>query len=117
MSSRQSMNLVRALLAEHVKRDAGAICGADHLDRDLHIVPLSLALVVLDIEDLYDVRLSSEDLGSLTTVSDLARMADELSREVRLQRNERRPLAFVPSSRPSARRSGSRIGSRCPAQG
>jgi acyl carrier protein len=63
--------VVRGLLAHHLKREPASIKASQHLGRDLDVTPLELVLIALDLEDIEGVAVPIEQLGELETVGDL----------------------------------------------
>ena len=63
--------LVVGALAARLHRPVAGLSLLDRLERDLHVPPLTLVLLGLDLEDLTGVRLPFEDLIRIATVGDL----------------------------------------------
>lgn len=68
-------HVVRSVLARHTRRDTGDVRASDDLYGDLRLTMLGLALVILDIEDILDVRIAMPDLDSIQRVEDLTSLA------------------------------------------
>ena len=64
--------MVREVLARRVHREAASIAPSLHLQRDLHLRPLEVALLSLDIEEVVGVPVSCHEIAALGTVGDLA---------------------------------------------
>lgn len=63
--------VVQQVLAHRANRTADCILPSLHLQRDLHLRPLELALVALDLEDIVEVELSYHAMASMVTVGEL----------------------------------------------
>jgi acyl carrier protein len=72
-------DVVRRAIARHLGVTPGAIGPLDHLDRDLHLQPLDIVLIVLAIEDAEKLVLPIADLVTITTVSGLTRLVRRAS--------------------------------------
>jgi acyl carrier protein len=80
--------IVRDVLAHHLNRDASEVQPEKHLERDLDLSPMELALVALELEEIEEVTLPAHGLGSIQTVADLFAL---VSRAIA---RERRPRAI-----------------------
>ena len=69
--------IVRGVLAHHAHQEAEAIRAVDHLHGTLGLTTLGVALAVLDIEDILDVRLRFEPRRRMETVGDLLALVHE----------------------------------------
>lgn len=83
--------IVRGAVAYHANCGASGIRGSEDLYADLGLSPLALALVVLDVEDILEIRLDTEDLAAVQTVRDL------LSSAKRAIDPRREALVLLPS--------------------
>jgi acyl carrier protein len=92
-------DVVRGAIARHTGATRSAIGPFDHLERDLHLQPLDIVLIVLAIEDAERIVLPIADLASITTVSGLTRL---VRRTCAIAPYAYRPL-FVPMLRHSRR--------------
>jgi hypothetical protein len=63
--------VVQQVLAHRANQEATAILPSLHLQRDLHLRPLELALVALDLEDIVHVELPYHAMASMGTVGEL----------------------------------------------
>lgn len=101
MPLRYSMNVLQAL-AQHLGVPAREISLAHDLRRDWGLTPLSLVLVLLDLERAVAIELPSHELEQVRTVSDLVvrfrRWVDE---------SEQRAATRAPARARSARRAQS----------
>jgi acyl carrier protein len=57
-------------LARHIRRDIGTVRTWHSLDGDLHLTPLELVIIALEIQDAAGVEVSLDELASLETVGD-----------------------------------------------
>jgi hypothetical protein len=64
-------SVVREVLGGHLHREAATIDLSLHLQRDLHLRPLELALVSIDLEELGGVSLSCQKIATIHTVGEL----------------------------------------------
>jgi acyl carrier protein len=64
-------DVVRRAVAKHLGIDRDEIEAFDHLQRDLHLQPLDIVLVVLAIEDSQRIALPIANLDSIATVTGL----------------------------------------------
>ncbi len=65
-------SIVREVLARHARREAGSIDSSLDLRRDLHLRPLELALVSIELEEIAGIPLSCLKIASFDTVGELA---------------------------------------------
>ncbi len=63
--------VVRSILAQRSDRDPRTIQIGDNLYRDLGFTALGLVLVIGDIEESENIRISIEELSAIETVGDL----------------------------------------------
>lgn len=85
-------DVVRRAVASHIGVTRETIGPLDQLDRDLHLQPLDIVLIVLAIEDAEKLVLPIADLATITTVSGLTRLVRRASVSVH---HAYRP-AFIP---------------------
>jgi hypothetical protein len=64
--------MVREVLARRVHREAASMGASLHLQHDLHLRPLEVALVTLDLEEAVGVPMSCQEIASIGTVGELA---------------------------------------------
>jgi acyl carrier protein len=57
-------------LARHIRRDIGTVRTWHFLDGDLHLTPLELVIIALEIQDAAGVEVSLDELATLETVGD-----------------------------------------------
>lgn len=67
----QYTNLVIPTLAQHLGVPAREIAPAHDLQRDWGLTPLSLVVILLDLERIVAIELPSHELASVRTVADL----------------------------------------------
>jgi acyl carrier protein len=85
-------DVVRRTVARHVGVDHAAIDALQHLQRDLHLQPLDIVLIVLAIEDAERIELPIAHLESNATVGGLTMLVRRVCAGVH---HAYRP-AFVP---------------------
>jgi acyl carrier protein len=66
-------SLVQRVLARHVRPDITPVQAWHSLKDDLHLTPLELVVVALEIEEAGQVDVSVEELATADTVGDLVR--------------------------------------------
>jgi hypothetical protein len=64
--------VVRAAVARHAHCSPSDIRPWHHLQEDLGLAPLDIALAAAELEELAGIDLSAEALGSVATVGDLS---------------------------------------------
>ena len=69
----QYTDLVIPVLAQHLGVPAREIAPAHELQRDWGLTPLSLVVILLDLERIVAIELPSQELSSVKTVADLIR--------------------------------------------
>ena len=62
---------LREILARHTHREPSAILPGLHLERDLHLRPLELVLVALDVEEMAGIEVPLRELASKSSVGEL----------------------------------------------
>jgi acyl carrier protein len=67
-------DVVRRAVARYLRIDHTTIDPAAHLQRDLHLQPLDVVLIVLAVEDLETILFPIAHLVSVATVADLMRL-------------------------------------------
>jgi acyl carrier protein len=85
-------DVVRRAIARHGGVDPSAIDSSQHLQRDLHLHPLDIVLIVLAIEDAERIVIPIGHLEAVNTVSGLATVVRRASASAP---HAHRP-AFVP---------------------
>jgi hypothetical protein len=63
--------MVREVVARRVHREIATIGSSVHLQHDLHLRPLEVALLSLDLEEVVGVPVSCHEIASLGTVGEL----------------------------------------------
>ncbi|HEY4012316.1 MAG TPA: hypothetical protein VGM06_03180 [Polyangiaceae bacterium] len=63
--------MVREVVARRAHREIASIGSTLHLQRDLHLRPLEVALLSLDLEEVAGVSVSCHEIASLGTVGEL----------------------------------------------
>jgi acyl carrier protein len=76
-------DVVRRAVARHLGVETAVIDPFHHLERDLHLQPLDIVLIVLAIEDAEKIELPVAQLGSVTTVAGLTAMLRRVSASIR----------------------------------
>jgi hypothetical protein len=66
-----SNTVVQEVIARRTGRSTGAFPPGLVLLRDLHLHPLEVALVIVDVEDIVGVRVGLAEIGLIRTVGDL----------------------------------------------
>jgi acyl carrier protein len=85
-------DIVRRTVARHLRIDPRAIDPQHHFQRDLHLQPLDIVLIVLAVEDAQRIVVPMADLASITTVAGLTKVVRRVSASAA---HANRP-AFVP---------------------
>lgn len=70
MTSPSIHSIARNVLARHLRRDIRTIRMWHSLDRDLHLTPLELVIVALEVEEAGHVDVSLDELARIETVGD-----------------------------------------------
>ncbi len=70
MTSPSIHSVAHNVLARHVRHDIRSIRMWHSLDRDLHLTPLDLVIVALEVEEAGHVDVSLDDLARIETVGD-----------------------------------------------
>ena len=71
---------LRKIIAEQLGVEAEAVNENSHFQDDLNADPLSLADLVVNIEDQFNVKIPQEELKRFTTVGDIANfLADNMT--------------------------------------
>jgi acyl carrier protein len=63
--------IVQEIVARRARREMAAVTPSLHLQRDLKLRPLDLALVALDLEEVVDVEVPCHALANASTVGEL----------------------------------------------
>ena len=63
-------SIALSALARHTRRDIGTVRTWHSLKGDLHLTPLELVIIALEIQDAAGVEVSPEELATLETVGD-----------------------------------------------
>ncbi|MDP2671398.1 MAG: acyl carrier protein [bacterium] len=62
---------IRKIVANHLGVDEAEISSESHLQDDLNSDPLSMADLVVSLEDEFNVKISPEENGKFNTVGDI----------------------------------------------
>ena len=76
-------DVVRRVVARHLRVEPSTIDPFHDLERDLHLQPLDLVLIVLAIEDAEQVELPIAHLDTITTVAGLTTVLRRVYARVR----------------------------------
>jgi len=63
--------IVQEIVARRARRETADMASSLHLQRDLHLRPLDLALVALDLEEAVDVEVPCQAMTRAGTVGEL----------------------------------------------